>query len=61
MILSPDQLRLLTGKTRAPAQIKELRAMGVPYLTRSDGKPVVLADDVVASKATPKRTPRLRL
>ena len=42
MILTPDQLRLLTNKRRHAAQVRELVLMRIPYRLRSDGSPVVL-------------------
>lgn len=41
MILSPHELELLTGKTergqkRFDSQAKELMALGIPFLRRSD-------------------------
>lgn len=47
MILTADELRLLTKKRRASAQARELKWMGIPYRVRSDGSPVVLQDDLV--------------
>jgi hypothetical protein len=62
MILSAETLQALTGKQRRSAQVRELRAMGIPHRLRSDGTPVVLEADVVASRATPAaKQPKLRL
>lgn len=61
MILTPEELRILTHRMRAKAQVRELNAMGIPYRQRTDGSPVVLVDDVVASKRQAPRTPKLRL
>lgn len=41
MLLTPDQLELLTGYKRPSAQVRALRRMGVRYLLRPDGRPVV--------------------
>lgn len=43
MILTPDQLRELTGHKRSDAQRRELEHMGVPFRVRRDGTLVVLA------------------
>jgi len=62
MILMPDQLQLLTNKRRSAAQVRELKAMGIPYRVRSDGTPVVLTNDLVSSSGkASKPKPRLRL
>jgi hypothetical protein len=41
MLLTPDQLEILTGYRRPSAQVRALRRMGVRYLLRPDGRPVV--------------------
>lgn len=62
VILTPDQLRLLTNKRRHTAQVRELVLMGIPHRLRSDGSPVVLQDDLVSYRnKTAKSPPRLRL
>ena len=44
--LTRDELASLTGRTRASAQIRALRAMGIQHRVRPDGKAVVLWSDV---------------
>lgn len=61
MILTSDELRLLTNKRRSSAQVRELRLRGIPYRIRSDGTAVVPRDDLVASRNQSARTPKLRL
>jgi len=61
VILPPATIQAITGKQRRSAQVRELRAMGIPHLLRSDGSPVVLEADVVASKQQSARAPKLRL
>jgi hypothetical protein len=46
MILTPEELELLTAKTeraqkRYGSQAVELKHLGIPYLTRSDGTLIV--------------------
>lgn len=38
---SPEEIFLLTGKTRRPSQIRELRFMGIEHRLRSDGSILV--------------------
>ena len=42
MILSPEELRELTGRRRSDAQRRELDRMGIRYGVRTDGSVVVL-------------------
>lgn len=42
MFLDPSELKQLTGRCRASAQIRALRAMGVVHKVNAAGKPVVL-------------------
>ncbi len=53
VLLTTEELRHLTGKKQGAAQIRALRAMGVPYLVRPDGKPVVRSDWGEGRKAEP--------
>lgn len=41
LFLSPAQLRELTGRAQAPAQIDVLKRQGVPFWINAAGKPVV--------------------
>lgn len=60
MILTDDDIRLITRKRKSDAQCRALTAMGIPYMVRPDGSPVVFTADVATS--TPrKKEPRLRL
>ena len=42
LTLTPDELRALTGRRRCDGQVRELRAMGIPFKLRRDGSPAVL-------------------
>jgi len=44
VILTPYQLRELTGCSIKKKQIEQLRAMGVPFIMNTAGKLVVTAD-----------------
>lgn len=60
MLLTPDELRELTGLMRPKAQARQLDHLGIPYRTRSDGTLVVLR----AHLETPhyrRPEPRLRV
>lgn len=46
MFLTDDELAELTGRTRRPAQIKQLRGMCIQHLIRPDGCIVVLRSHV---------------
>lgn len=68
MILSPDEIATLTGKTRRPAQRQVLAALGVPFKARPDGSLVVLRASVdvalgynEAARARSSSGPQLRL
>ena len=65
MVLSPEELAELTGKRRAAAQIAELKAMGIPFRIRRDGKPTVLRVVVMSelghSAGAPAPSPKLHL
>ena len=41
MLLTSTEIEALTGKRRPSAQVRALRRMGVRYLLRPDGRPVV--------------------
>jgi hypothetical protein len=55
MLLTPDQLEILTGYRRKSAQVRALRRMGIRHLVRPDGRPVVddraLAGDDISAEA----------
>ncbi len=61
MILTQDEIQRYTNKKRHTAQARELKAMGIPFKQRSDGSPVVLQDDLLSSRATTSKAPKLRL
>ncbi len=46
MILTPEEIRELTGKKFKALQERELRHMGIPFKTRIDGSLVVMKSDV---------------
>jgi len=46
MFLTPEQLKLLTGKQVRPAQVKALRTMGIQHKVRPDGFPLVLQSHI---------------
>lgn len=46
LVLSERELAEFTGATRADAQARELRYMGIPFRQRRNGKLVVLRSDV---------------
>ena len=48
LFLTPEELQELTGRKRASAQIRALRAIGVEHKIRPDGHPVVLRAHVEA-------------
>lgn len=56
MILSDDQIEQITRRRRAAAQIKQLRALGIPYRLRTDGSIVVFEQDI-AAQAGPRGKP----
>jgi hypothetical protein len=62
MILTPADLAALTQRKQRAAQIRELRALGVPFRQRTDGSIVVFRKDLdepPAQKRPP--SPALRL
>jgi hypothetical protein len=62
MILSPAEIRTLTGRVQRAAQMRELRALGVAYRQRTDGSIVVFRRDVdEPAKEAQSPPPALRL
>lgn len=51
MFLSEDQVRELTDRSQAPAQVKRLIAMKIPYRYVPGGRVKVLSSDVEGSMA----------
>lgn len=45
-ILTPDELRFLTGKKHSNAQVRELNHMGIPFNQRTNGSLVVCDVDI---------------
>ena len=45
-ILTPDEVKLLTGKKRYTSQLRELNHMQIPFNQRTDGSLVVVDVDV---------------
>lgn len=54
LMLSPDELKDLTHKSRASAQVRALRAMGIEHKVRPDGSVAVLRAHVDAQMGAPK-------
>jgi len=67
MFLTPDELRGLTGRQHADAQVAALIRMGLRYVLDADGRPKVsraVLDDLLGLRAAPVRktsAPRLDL
>ncbi len=60
MFLNTDELAALTGRVRASAQIRALRAMGIEHRIRPNGRPAVLRmhiEQTLGAK-TPSMKPR---
>ncbi|WP_432654219.1 DUF4224 domain-containing protein [Thauera aromatica] len=61
MILSKEELELLTDKRIASAQKRVLKAIGIPFRERPDGSIVVFKEDCHATKKDRPPSPKLRL
>lgn len=66
MLLTPDDVRSLTGRRHADAQIAALQRMGLRFVLDADGRPKVAqaeADRVLLSKPAPRKIagPRMEL
>ncbi|MCY1308453.1 hypothetical protein D9M68_138980 [compost metagenome] len=64
MFLTSDEVRDLTGRTRASAQIRWLDEHRFGYVIGADGRPKVLREVVLSrlgSNQQQKKEPRLRL
>jgi hypothetical protein len=46
MFLNPEEIKQLTGKTRYPAQVRELKRQHIIFGVRGDGSPVVLEEHI---------------
>jgi hypothetical protein len=60
LTLTPDELRDLTGRKRSDAQQVQLRAMGIPFYVRADGRLAVLRVSVEGRATIQAREPALR-
>lgn len=59
LVLTPEELKSLTGHVRSDAQVKELRHMGIEHKVRRDGTVAVSRDHydkVMSGNTTKKRT-----
>ena len=56
-ILTADELRDLTGYRRPFEQRRELSRMGIKFLTRADGKPVVASSALEQAHSVPPGAP----
>jgi len=65
LTLSPDELRELTGRKRAGAQRRALKAMGIAFVQTPEGQPRVLralVERMMGGIPSPtKREPELRI
>lgn len=62
MILTPEDLQLLTQRTKPAWQRRELEKLRIPYKARSNGSLIVFWEDVRGShNPAPRREPQLRL
>ena len=63
MILTPEELKTLTKKTKPAWQRRELEFLGIPCKPRSDGSLIVFWEDVRATHTVQpaQREPELRL
>ena len=60
MFLTPDELRVLTGRQHADAQRAALDRMGLKYVLNADGRPKVsraAVDALLGVRPTPVRKP----
>ncbi len=64
LVLSPQEIFELTRRSRASAQVRQLRHLNIPVEKRTDGTLVVLrvhVDSILtAATDTPKAEPRVR-
>lgn len=61
VILSPAELRELTGARRSDAQARELEHLHIPFQRRRDGSIIVLQSSLNAPSKTRPASPALRL
>jgi hypothetical protein len=63
VILTPEELQVLTKRSKAGWQRRELEHLGIPYKVRSDRSLIVFWEDVRAThNVQPRpREPQLRL
>ena len=60
MILTPDDLRILTGYKRHAEQRKELDHLQIPYKVRRDGSLVVILGDAQGKVVGAEYEPELQ-
>lgn len=60
MFLTPDEIVQLTRRTKFGAQKRELRELGIFFLERTDGSPVVLRSALEAGQSHEPQRPRVR-
>ena len=60
-ILTPDEMRFLTGKKHSNAQVRELNHMGIPFNQRTNGSVVVCDVDVPLTLAKYTKETRFTL
>lgn len=62
MILSPEEVQMLTGRSRPGWQARVLEHLHIPYRRRPDGTLVVLRHDVEQTQdVRPRRQPQVRI
>lgn len=63
MILTAEEVQILTGRIRPSWQARELAHLGIPHRRRSDGTIIVLREDVRQDpqRTVERREPQLRL
>lgn len=63
MIMTPEELFALTGRSRPTWQARELQHLNIPYQARTDGTLIVWKEDArpQQEQAPQKRRPQLRI
>ncbi|MHC5351653.1 DUF4224 domain-containing protein [Metapseudomonas furukawaii] len=64
IFLTDDELRAVSGKQKASAQVRWLKSEKIPYIMGGDGKPKVLREKVLerlGGSAQTRDEPKLRL
>ena len=60
LVLTPEELRDLTGKVHAKAQMRELSYMGVPFRLATEGRVKVLRSDLSGEAVEGPRLEKIR-